>query len=105
MTIRTRLSVTLPDTRALRAAPERSSLRMLDVVLGVAEHALHAEHPSLDDPFETGRPVSVTPTLLAAFLLARRFDELRELLAVYEDALSHALGENSTDREDDELPF
>jgi hypothetical protein len=103
VTVRTKLSLTLPDARALRAAPERSTLRMLDVVLAVAEHALHAEHPSLDNPFE-GRPVTVTPTLVAAFLLARRFDELRELLAVYDGAVRDALGEER-DRDDDDLPF
>jgi hypothetical protein len=103
MSTRTRLSLTLPDARTLRAAPERSVLGMLDVVLAVAEHTLHAEHPSLDDPFECGRPVRVTPTLVAALLLVRRFAELRDLLACYDDALRDALGEDRDDHDD--LPF
>lgn len=99
----TRLSLTLPDARGLRLAPERSALTVLDVALAVAEHALHAEHPTLDEVFG-GPPPPVTPTLLTASLLVRRCDELRQLIAVYDAALRAALGEACLGWHDD-IPF
>lgn len=102
MSTRTRLAITLPEPHSMRMAPERSALAVLDVALVVAEHALHAEHPTLDDSAETPRQ-RVTPTLVAASLLARRCDELRELLAAYDFVLRDALGED--DHDDDDIPF
>jgi hypothetical protein len=104
VSVRTRLSLVLPDASGLRGAPERSTLALLDIALAVAEHTLHAEHPTLDELFDDPTP-ALTPTLLAASLLTQRCRELRRLLVVYDAALRDALGERDCHVWDHDIPF
>jgi hypothetical protein len=97
------ISIGLAPARCLRRAPERSALALLDAALAVAENALYAEHPSLDDALDETSPL-IASTLVTALMLVRRIDEIRRLLAFYELALRNALGEHEPDFDCD-IPF
>ena len=90
-----------PD--ALRAAPERATLAVLDAALDAARNALLAENPELAAVAETfqGRAPPLYTAL--AILLVARADELRDLLDWYLVALDelHA----ARGRPHDDLPF
>lgn len=75
-----------PDGSDLRAAPELAILAVLDAALAIATETLRAEHPGLDAAGQR-RGVEHAPHVLLAYLLLRRFPELRGLLANYRDAV------------------
>lgn len=80
-------SLDLPSPRELLEAPERAHLAMLRAAAALAARALVVEHGDLADDFPPP-DLFQRPTGLIAKLLLGRLEELAQLLAWYEDAVS-----------------
>lgn len=89
------ISVELPETADLRAAPELAALALLHAALVVADQALRREHGDLDGLLGFERPAE----LVAAYALGHAIHELRALLVVYAKAARRPTAHP------DELPF
>ena len=80
----------LADERLLHRFPEAATIAVLDVALVATDTALRAEHPTLDDlPFDP--ECDLAPSLLLAYLILTRADELRDLLHLYSAAVQRSV--------------
>ena len=91
----------LPDLGELAATPQLAHLAFLYTAGVLTTRALHLEHDGLDDlhPHDV---MATSPSLVLATLLVRRIDELNELIACYEVAITdNATGESACVLHDD----
>jgi hypothetical protein len=84
-------------------APELAAIILLEHALGVAAHALLAQHPTVIDDFERARDDA--PVLALAHRICLRARALEDVLRRYRHAVADLARVHAADHRQEDLPF